>query len=242
MTHLIAQPYRSHMKRKGASKRANGSSMTYKDQTQQQPGWKDSCKWSMRLTSMLTLAPLLTIQNHVTFVTTPSRSSTPTMAAAPWWIEHSHKLGTLASMQRWYIIDSAWQNVMTSHYLATMSHMQSSRTTKSSSPALNSWLMPEVLQESAPLSLPKSRHQSLPPTTSPHHPNLDPLAPNQKLRLAFPQLSLAKALQTGPLPLSYHMRMGSLRTPFLPQTTMGFETRSPSTVTVRSGDTTRPCA
>jgi hypothetical protein len=180
MTHSTAQQYRSHMRKRGTSKCANGSNMTYKDQTQQRQEQRDSCEWFMKLTSMLTLAPLPTIQNHVTFAMTPSRSSTPTMAATPWWIEHSHKLGTLASMQRWYVIDSAWRNVMTSHYLAMMSHVQSFRTTRSSSPALDSWLMPEALQELAPPSLPKFHHQSPPPVTFPHHLNLDPLTPDQK--------------------------------------------------------------
>jgi hypothetical protein len=107
-------------------------------------------------------------------------------------------------------------------------------------PALDSWLTPEVLQESALLSSPKSRHQSPPPDVSPRHPNLDPLALNQKPRLAFPRSPLAKALWTGPLPLSYRMRMGTLHTPFLPQTTTGSETRSPSVATAKSRGTTRP--
>jgi hypothetical protein len=191
---------------------------------------------------MLTLAPLLTIQNHVTFMMMPSRSSTLTMAATPWWIEHSHKSGTLASMQRWYVIDSAWWNMMTSHYLAATSHVQSSKTMRSSSPALDSWLTPEALQESAPPSSPKFHHQSPPPAAFPHHPNLNPLAPDQRPRLAFPRSSLAKALRTSPLPLSYHTRMGSLRMPFLPQTTMGSGTRSPSVATAKSRGMTRPCA
>jgi hypothetical protein len=122
------------------------------------------------------------------------------------------------------------------------SHAQSFKTTRSSLPALDSWLMPEALQESPPPSSPKSCHQSLLPAAFPHHPNLDPLAPNQKPRLAFPRSLLAKALWTSPLPLSYHMRMGSLCMPFLPQTTMGSGTRSPSAVTAKSGGTMRPCA
>jgi hypothetical protein len=230
------------MRSMGTSKHASGSSMTYKDQTRWRREWRGSCERSMRSTSTLILAPCLTIQNHVTFMMTPSKSSIPTMAAVPWWIEHSHKLGTPASMQRWYVIDSTWQNVMTSRYLGTTSHVQNSRTMRSFLPALNSWLMPEVLQESAPPSLPKSCHQSPPPTASLHHPNLDPLAPAQKPRLTFPQSSLAKALWTSPLPLSYCMKMGSLRMPFLPQTTMGFRTRSPSVATAKSGGMTRPHA
>jgi hypothetical protein len=99
----------------------------------------------------------------------------PTMAAAPWWIKHSHRSGTLAFMQRWYNIDSAWQNVMTSYYLAVMLPAQSSRMMRSSSPALDCWLTPEVLQELALPSPLKSHHLSLLPNTSPHHPNLDPL-------------------------------------------------------------------
>jgi hypothetical protein len=181
MTCLTAQQYGSHMRKRGALRHASGSSTTYKDQTQQQQEWRDSCNQSMRSTSMLTLTPLLTIQNHVTFVMTPSRSFIPTMAATPWWTEHSHKSGTPASMQRWYVIDSAWWNMITLHYLTTMSHTQSSRMTRSSSPALDSWLTPEVLQELALLSSPKCRHQSLPPAASPRHPNLNPLTPNQKL-------------------------------------------------------------
>jgi hypothetical protein len=184
---------------------------------------------------MLTLAPLLTMQSHTIFTTTLSKSSTPTMAAMPWWIEHSHRSGTPASMQRWYVIDSAWRNVMTSHYLAAMSHVRSFL------PALNSWLTPEALQESAPLSSLKSHHQSPPPAIFPRHLNLNPLVPDQKSQLAFPQSSLAKALRTGPLPLSYHMRMGSSHMPFLPQTTMGSGTRSPSVATAKSGGMTRPC-
>jgi hypothetical protein len=145
-------------------------------------------------------------------------------------------------MQKLYVIDSAWRNVMTSRYLAVTWPAQSSRTMRSSSPALNSWLTPEVLQESAPPSSPKSCHQSPPPNVSPRHPNLDPLALDQKPRPAFPRSPLAKALRTGPLPLSYCMRMGSLHTPFLPQTTMGSGTRSPSVATAKSGVTTRPHA
>jgi hypothetical protein len=164
------------------------------------------------------------------------------MAATPWWIEHSHRSETPGYMQKSYVIDSAWRNVMTSRYLATTWPAQSSRTTRSSSPALNSWLTPEVLQESAPPSSPKFRHQSLLPDASLHHPNLNPLTLDQKPRLAFPQSPLAKALQTGPLPLSYRMRMGSLRTPFLPQTTMGSETRFHSVDTAKSRGTTRPRA
>src|SRR5580693_7230766 len=134
----------------------------------------------MKSTSMLTLVLPLTIQSRVTFATTPSKSSTPTMAAAPWWIEHSHRSGTPVYMQKSYVIDSAWRNVMTSHYLATTWPAQSSRMTRSSSPALGSWLTPEVLQESAPPSSLKSCHQSPPPDASPRHPNLDPLGLNQK--------------------------------------------------------------
>jgi hypothetical protein len=188
------------------------------------------------------LAPPLTIQNHVTFAMTPSKSSTLTMAAAPWWIEHSRKSETPGYTQKSYVIDSAWRNMMTSHYLATIWPTQSSRTMRSSSPALDSWLTPEALQESAPPSLPKSHHQSLPPDESPRHPNLDPLTLDQKPRLAFPRSPLAKALQTGPLPLSYRMRMGSLRTPFLPQTTMEPRTRSHSVTTAKSRGTMRPYA
>src|SRR5580693_579184 len=196
----------------------------------------------MKSTSMLTLVLPLTIQSCVTFATTLSKSSTPTMAAVPWWIEHSHRSETQVYTQKSYVIDSAWRNVMTSRYCAATWPTQSFRTTKSSSPALDSWLMPEALQESALPSLPKSRHQSPPPDASPHHPNLDPLGLNQKPQLAFPQSPLAKALRTGPLPLSYCMRMGSLRTPFLPQTTMGPGTRFHSATTVKSGGTTRPRA
>jgi hypothetical protein len=191
---------------------------------------------------MLTLARLQTIQNHVTFAMTPSRFSTQTMAAMPWWIEHLHRSGTPVSMPRWYVIDSAWQNVMTSHYLITTSLMQSSRTTRSSSPALDSWLTPEALQELAPPSLLKFRHPSPPPATSPCHLNLDPLALDQKPRFVFPQSSLAKALWTSPLPLSYRMRMGSLRMPFLPQTTMGSGIRSLFVATAKSEGTMRPHA
>jgi hypothetical protein len=161
------------------------------------------------------------------------------MAAAPWWIEHSHKSGTPVSTQKSYIIDSAWQNVMTSRYLAATWPAQSSKTTRNSSPALDSWLTPEALQESAAPSSPKSHHQSPLPDVSPHHPNLDPLARDQKPRLAFPQSPLAKALRTGPLPLSYRMRMGSLRTPFLPQTIMGLGTRSRSAAIAKSEGITR---
>jgi hypothetical protein len=196
----------------------------------------------MKSTSMLTLALPLTIQSRVTFTTTLSKSSTPTMAAAPWWIEHLHRSETPVYTQKSYVINSAWRNVMTSHYLAATWPTQSSRTTRSSSPALDSWLTPEALQESAPPSSPKSRHQSPLPNTSPRHLNLDPLALDQKPRLAFPQSPLAKALWTGPLPLSYRTRMGSLRTPFLPQTTMGPGTRSHFVATAKSGGTTRPRA
>jgi hypothetical protein len=131
---------------------------------------------------------------------------------------------------------------MTLRYLAAMWPAQSSRTTRSFSPVLNSWLTPEVLQESAPPSSPKSHHQSLPPDASLCNPNLDPLALDQKPQLAFPQSPLAKALRTGPLPLSYRMRMGSLRMPFLPQTTMGPGTRFHSVATAKSGGTMRPRA
>jgi hypothetical protein len=188
------------------------------------------------------LAPPLTTQNRATFATTLSKSSTPTMAAAPWWIEHLRKSGTPAYTQKSYVIDSAWRNVMTSRYRAVTWPAQSSRMTRSSSPALDSWLTPEALQELAPPSSPKSRCQPSPPDVSPRHPNLDPLALDQKPRLAFPQSPLAKALRTGPLPLSYRMRMGSLRTPSLPQTTMGSETRFHSAAIAKSGGTTRPRA
>ena len=191
---------------------------------------------------MLVLALPLTTQSRVIFATMPSKSSTPIMAAAPWWTEHSHKSGIPVSTQRSYVIDSAWWHVMTSHYLAATWPAQSSRTTRSFSPALNSWLTPEALRESAPPSLPKSHHQPLPPDASLHHPNLDPLALDQKSRLAFPQSPLAKALRTGPLPLSYHMRMGSLCTPSLPQTIIGSETRFHSAAIAKSGGTTRPRA
>src|SRR5580693_4359338 len=107
MTHSIAQQYGSPMRKMGTSKHASGSSMTYKDQILQQQEWRDLCEQSMRSTFMLTLAPLLTMQSHTIFTTTLSKSSTPTMAAMPWWIKHSHRSGTPASMQRWYVIDSA---------------------------------------------------------------------------------------------------------------------------------------
>jgi hypothetical protein len=188
------------------------------------------------------LAPPLTIQNHVTFAMTPSKSSTQTMAAAPWWIRHSRKSETPAYMQKSSVIDSAWWNVMTSCYLTVTWPAQNSRTTRSSSPALDSWLTPEALQESGPPSLLRSRHRSPLPDVSPHHPNLDPLTLEQKPRLAFPQSLLAKALWTGPLPLSYRMRMGNLRTPFLPQTTMGPGTRFHSAATAKSRGTMRPRA
>jgi hypothetical protein len=164
------------------------------------------------------------------------------MAATPWWIEHSHRSGTLVSTQKSYITDSAWRNVMTLHYLAATSSMRSSRTTKSSSPPLNSWLTPEALQELVLPSSPKSHHQSPLPNVSPRHPNLDSLALDQKPRLAFPQSPLAKALRTGPLPLFYRMRMDNLRTPFLPQTTMGSGIRFRSVATARSEGITRPRA
>jgi hypothetical protein len=172
----------------------------------------------------------------------PSKSSTLTMSAAPWWIEHLHKSETPGYTQKSYVINSAWWNVMTSRYLAVTWPVQSSRTTRSSSPALDSWLMPEALQESALLSSPESHHQSLLPDASPRPPNLDPLALDQKPRLAFPQSPLAKALQTGPLPLSYRMRMGSLCTPYLPQTTMESGTRFHSVAIAKSGGTTKPHA
>jgi hypothetical protein len=188
------------------------------------------------------LALPLTIQNRVTFATMPSRSSILTMAAAPWWIEHLCKSETPVYTQKLYDIDSAWRNAMTSRYLAVTWPEQSSRTMRSSSPALDSWLTPEALQESAPPSSPKSHHQSQLPDASPRHPNLDPLALDQKPRLAFPQSPLAKALRTGPLPLSYRMRMGSLRTPSLPQTIMGSTTKSHSVAIAKSEGTTRPHA
>jgi hypothetical protein len=188
---------------------------------------------------MLTLALLLTIQNHVTFEMMPFRSSTPIMAATPWWTKHSHKLATLASMQKWYDIDSIWQNMMILRYLARTSPLQSSKMTRSSSPCLNSWLTPEVLQELAPPSSLKSHCLSPPPNASSHHPNLNPLAPAQKPRITFPQLSLAKALWTSPLPLSYYTRMGSLHMPSLPQTTMGLGTRSSSIASAKFRGMTR---
>jgi hypothetical protein len=119
---------------------------------------------------MLTLILPQTIQNRDTFVMMHSRSSTPTMAAMPWWIEHLYRLGTLASMLRWYVTDSAWWNMMTSHYLIGTLPVQSSRTMRSSSPCLNSWLMSEALQESAPPSSLSFHHISPSPKPQPTHP------------------------------------------------------------------------
>jgi hypothetical protein len=196
----------------------------------------------MKSTSTLTRALPRIIQNRATFATMPSKFSTPITAAAPWWIEHSHKSETRAYMQKSHAIDSAWRNVMTSCYLGATWPAPSSRTTRSSSPALDTWLTPEALRGSVPPSSPKSHHHPPSPDASPRHPNLDPLPLGQKSRLAFPRSPLAKALRTGPLPLSYRMRMGSLCTPFLPQTTTGSATRFRSAGIAKSGGTTRPRA
>src|SRR6266850_6338963 len=160
-------------------------------------GWSDLFT---NKNSMPTHAPLLISANHVSFATTPSRSSTTTMAAAPWWTEHSPNSETSGWKLRSQDIDSTWRNVITWHYAVKGSRGKTLSTTMQSSELEDFWLTPEALHGSERPCSPSSSQKDNQPTSPPNHPNLFPCPLDPQLRLAFPDSLLAKALLTGPLP------------------------------------------
>ena len=176
-----------------------------------------------------------TLVSHVSFVTTPCRSSISAMAAAPWWIEHSPSSATLDWKRKPSTIDTTWKNVITWHCAAHTLGRRSTLMTKHSSLLLDTWLMPEALAGSEPSSFP-THSQTFPhvPNQSQHHLNLSPY--HCKPQIIFSESSLAKALLTGPLPL---LKTGSSPLPFLPPTMMVRGTKYPFAESVRHTDITR---
>src|SRR6266850_203134 len=178
---------------------------------------------------------LLTSANRISFVMMPSRSSTTTIAATPWWTEHSPSLEILDWRVRSQDINSSWRNVITWHYTVKGLIRRTSPTTMPSYELEDSWLMPEVLHRSEQPCSPSSSQKDN-PLTSPHnHPNLYPYHPDPQPQLAFPNSPLAKGLLTRLLPLPYHMKMDSSSSVYPRLTIQASVTKSPSVGTARSG-------
>src|SRR6266850_6680652 len=150
-----------------------------------------------------------TLVSHVNFAMTPSRSSTTTMAAVPWWTEHSPNLQTSGWKLRSQDIDSLWKNVMTLCYVGIGSTKKTSPTTTPLSKLADSWLMPEALHALDLPCLPSSSPIEPLPTSPQNHPNLCPCHLEPQSQLIFPGSLLANGLLTGPLPLPYRMKMDS---------------------------------
>src|SRR6267142_736984 len=180
---------------------------------------------------------LLTSANRVNFATTLSRSSTITMAAAPWWTEHSPSVEISDWRVRSQDIDSSWRNVITWHYTIKGSIGRTLPTTMPSYELEGSWLMPEALHGSEQPCSPSSSQKDNPLTSPQNHLNLYPYHPDPQPQLAFPGSLLAKALLTGPLPLPYRMKMDSSSSVYPHLTIQASVTKSPSAGTARSGDT-----
>src|SRR6266850_2251122 len=194
-------------------------------------GWSDP---STNKNSMPTHTLLRTLANHVSFATMPSRSSTTTMAATPWWTEHSPNSEMLGWKLRSQDIDSTWRNVMTWHYAVKGSTGKTLSTTMQSSELEDFWLMPEALHGSERPCSPSSSQKDNRPASPPNHQNLFLCLLKPPLRLAFPGSPLAKALLTGPLPLPYRVKMDSSSSVYPRLTIQGSAIKSPFAATARS--------
>src|SRR6266850_2772944 len=127
---------------------------------------------------MLTHTPHPTLASRISFATTPSRSSTTTMAAAPWWTKQSPNLEILGWKLRSQDIDSSWRNVITWHYALRGLTRKTLPTTMPSSELGDFWLTPEALHElEAPCS-PSSSQTNNQPMSPQNHPNLCPYHPD----------------------------------------------------------------
>src|SRR6266850_7495267 len=177
--------------------------------------------------------------NCISFATMLSRSSTITMAAAPWWTKHSASSGILDWRVRSQDIDSSWRNVITWHYTIKGSIGRTSPTTMPSCELEGSWLMPEALHGSEQPYSPSSSQKDNPLASPQNHPNLYPYHPDPQPRLTFPDSLLAKGLLTRPLPLPYRMKMNSSSLVYPHLTIQASATKSPSVGTARSGATTK---
>src|SRR6266850_1602812 len=182
---------------------------------------------------------LLTSVSHASFATMPSKSSITTMAAAPWWTEHSPNSEISGWKLRSQDIDSTWKNVMTWHYATKGLTGKNSLTTMQSSELEDFWLTPEALHGSERPCSPSSSQIDNQPTSPQNHPNLSLYLPDPRSQLTFPGSPLGKALLTGPLPLPYRMKMDSSSSVYPCLTIQGSATRSPFAATARSGATTK---
>src|SRR6267142_252192 len=199
-------------------------------------GWSDP---SMNKNSMPTHALLLTLASHASFATMPSKSSTTTMAAAPWWTEHSPNSETSGWKLRSQDIDSTWRNVITWHYAVKGSIGKTLPTTMQSSELEDFWLTPEALHGSEQPCSPSSSQKDNQPASPPNHPNLFPYLLDPHSRLPSPDSPLPKALPTRPLPLPYRMKMDSLSSVYPRLTIQGSVIKPPSAATARLGATTK---
>src|SRR6266850_4835242 len=199
-------------------------------------GWSDP---STNKNSMPTHTLLRTLANHVSFATMPSRSSTITMAATPWWTEHSPNSEMLGWKLRSQDIDFSWRNVITWHYAVGRSTRRTLPIVMQSSELEDFWLTPEVLHGSERPCSPSSSQKDNRPASPPNHPNLFPYPLDPQLRLAFPGSPLAKALLTRPLPLPYCMKMDSSFSVYPRLTIQGSVIKSPFAATARSEATTK---
>src|SRR6266850_7449281 len=202
-------------------------------------GWSDPFT---NKNSTPTHALLLTLANHASFATMPSKSSTTTMAAVPWWTEHSPNSETSGWKLRSQDIDSTWRNVITWHYTVRGSIGRTLPTTMQSSELEDFWLTPEALHGSERPCSPSFSQKDNQPASPTNHPNLFPYLLDPHSRLAFPDSPLAKALLTGPLPLPYRMKMDSSSSVYPRLTIQGSAIKPPFAVTARSGATTKRCA
>src|SRR6266850_8014858 len=197
-------------------------------------GWLDP---STNKSSTPTHAPLPTSANRDSFVMMPSKSSTTTMGAAPWWTDHSPNLGMSGWKQRSQDIDSTWKDMITWHYAIKGSTGRTLPTTMQSSELEDFWLTPEALHGSERPCSPSSSQIDNQPTSPLNHPNLFLYPLDHQPRLAFPGSPLAKALLTGLLPLPYRMKMDSSSSVYPRLTIQGSVTKPPSAATARSGVT-----
>src|SRR6267142_2394122 len=114
----------------------------------------------------------ITSASPSSFATMPSRSSTTTMAAMPWWTKHSPN----SEMSGWKLksqdIDSSWRNMITWHYTIKGSTGKTSPTTMQSSELEDFWLTPEVLHGSERPCSPSSSQIDHQPASPPNHLNL----------------------------------------------------------------------
>src|SRR6266850_1606137 len=194
-------------------------------------GWSDPFT---NKNSTPTHALLLTSVSHVSFATMPSKSSTTTMAAAPWWTKHSPNSEMLGWKLRSQDIDSTWKNVITWHYAAKGSTGKTSLTMMQSLELEDFWLTPEALHGSERPCSPSSSQIDNQPASPPNHPNLFPYPLDPRPQLAFPGSPLAKALLTRPLPLPYRMKMDSSSSVYPRLTIQGSTTKPPFATTAKS--------